>query len=101
MTTDHRKRNSAIPTELWSLREDVHVEFEPADGPVLLHSHWGDVTIQRPVPVVREALRRMLLGPISLENVVAGRRDTALRQTASENLAMLHKIGRASCRERV
>jgi SagB-type dehydrogenase family enzyme len=92
VTTDHRKRNSAIPTELWSLREDVHVELEPADGPVLLHSRWGDITIQWPSPVVREALRRMLLGPISLENVVAGRRDPALRQTADDDLALLRSV---------
>jgi SagB-type dehydrogenase family enzyme len=48
----------------------VHVHSESADGPVRLISNWGNVTIQRPSPQVREALRRMLLGPISLDNVV-------------------------------
>jgi SagB-type dehydrogenase family enzyme len=71
------------PSELWSLREDVHVELGPADGPVLLHSRWGDITIQRSTPVVREALRRMLLGPISLENVIAGRHESAARPADS------------------
>jgi SagB-type dehydrogenase family enzyme len=69
MSIDHGDGGQA---ELWSLREDVHVHFEAADGPVRLISNWGNVTIQRPSPQVREALRRMLLGPISLENVVNG-----------------------------
>lgn len=55
---------------LWSLREDVHVEIEPVDGTVILHSRWGYVTVRRPQPVIREVLRRMSLGPTSLENVV-------------------------------
>lgn len=57
-------------TELWSLREDVHVRIESAQSPVLLISEWGNVTIHRPSPEVREALRRMQLGPVSLENVL-------------------------------
>ncbi len=55
---------------MWSLREDVQVTVEPADGPVLLRTRWGDVAIERPSPSVREALHRMSLGPISLENVL-------------------------------
>ena len=54
-------------SELWSLREDVRIS--PGDGPLRLRSQWGEVTIERPSPVVREALRRMRLGPVSLENV--------------------------------
>jgi SagB-type dehydrogenase family enzyme len=70
MTTDNW--NAAPPrkrSELWSLREDVNVELEPGDGAVRLHSRWGEVIIERPSPPVREALRRMRLGPIVLENV--------------------------------
>lgn len=57
-------------TELWSLREDVHVHIEVAGGSALLISEWGNVTIRWPSPEVREALRRMPLGPISLDNVL-------------------------------
>lgn len=57
---------------LWSLREDVHVEDDSASDSLVLHTRWGDVRVWRPGGSVREALRRMSLGPISLENVVDG-----------------------------
>ena len=56
--------------ELWSLREDVSVESGSGDDPLRLRGRWGDVTVRRPSPVVHEALRRMSLGPVSLENVI-------------------------------
>jgi SagB-type dehydrogenase family enzyme len=67
MTTDRGYIAPRGRSELWSLREDVRVSRE--EGPLRLRSQWGDVTIERPSPVVREALRRMRLGPVSLENV--------------------------------
>jgi SagB-type dehydrogenase family enzyme len=72
--------------ELWSLREDVGVELAPGeDGPVRLRHRWGYVTIPRPPASMREALRRMCLGPISLENVVNGHPDgTASTMTPLE-----------------
>lgn len=57
-------------SELWSLREDVTVRFD-GDG-ALLRTPWGRRFVPRPTPAVREALRRMLLGPVSLANVVPG-----------------------------
>ncbi|AGS69477.1 hypothetical protein [Streptomyces collinus] len=57
-------------SELWSLREDVTVGFDGDD--VLLRTPWGRRTVPRPARSVREALRRMLLGPVSLANVVPG-----------------------------
>lgn len=65
-------------SELWSLREDVSVEAETDDGPVLLRGRWGDVTVQRPSRLAREVLSRMRLGPISLENAI-GTSHTAQR----------------------
>jgi SagB-type dehydrogenase family enzyme len=56
--------------ELWSLREDVSVESGPGDGPLRLRGRWGDVTLRRPSHLVCEALRRMSLGPVSLENAI-------------------------------
>src|SRR5579872_4749654 len=64
MTTEHGLGGRS---ELWSLREDVRIG--QGDGPLRLRTQWGEVTIERPSPVVREALRRMRLGPVSLENV--------------------------------
>lgn len=79
MTPDHGN-GGRRGSELWSLREDVLVQMAPEGGAeggaeddrVWLRSGWGEVAIQRPSPEVREALRRMLLGPISLENVTGG-----------------------------
>jgi SagB-type dehydrogenase family enzyme len=57
--------------ELWSLREDVSVESGPEDdAPLRLRGRWGDVTVPRPSPLVCVALKRMSLGPVSLENAV-------------------------------
>jgi SagB-type dehydrogenase family enzyme len=55
--------------ELWSLREDVSVEFGLGED-LLLRGRWGDVTVRQPTRVVREALNRMRLGPVSLGNVI-------------------------------
>ncbi|MDH6128044.1 SagB family peptide dehydrogenase [Kitasatospora sp. GP82] len=55
--------------ELWSLREDILLEEQPDDDSVVLRSQWGDLHIPRPGAVLTEALRRMQLGPVQLENV--------------------------------
>jgi SagB-type dehydrogenase family enzyme len=65
--------DAVLPTkncELWSLREDVCVESGPGDAPLRLRGRWGDVTVVRPSRLVYEALRRMSLGPVSLENAI-------------------------------
>lgn len=59
------------PVELWSLREDVAMTIEPGDGAVRLHSRWGNIIVRNPTVPVQEALQRMRLGPISLENVLS------------------------------
>lgn len=56
---------------LWALREDVLVDTGCPSGAVVLSGRWGEVRMRHASPVVREALRRMRLGPISLANVVA------------------------------
>ena len=63
--------------ELWSLREDVDVELGPAGDPARLRSPWGEFTVPRPSPLVREALHRMRLGPVSLGNILSRRRRAA------------------------
>jgi len=70
MTQDHGNDGPRRRSELWSLREDIQIELE-SDGDVLrVQSGWGTVRIQRPPETVREALYRMSLGPVSLENVI-------------------------------
>ena len=56
---------------LWSWREDVSVEADPAGASALLHTRWGEVALESPGRRVAEALRRMTLGPVYLDNVVA------------------------------
>ncbi|HEX6340533.1 hypothetical protein [Umezawaea sp.] len=52
---------------LFSLLEDTSVS---ADGHGLtVHGRWGDIDVSDDSPLVREALNRMSLGPVSLENI--------------------------------
>ncbi|WP_434597793.1 NADH oxidase [Streptomyces sp. A5-4] len=57
---------------LWSLCEDVIVEPGESDDELVLTGHWGTERIEQPDPLLREALRRMELGPVLLANIVAG-----------------------------
>ncbi|HEY0640181.1 MAG TPA: hypothetical protein VGD67_21335, partial [Pseudonocardiaceae bacterium] len=54
----------------WSLREDVLVEAD--DDALVVVTRWGEYRVDDPGPLVRESLRRMLLGPVSLANVLPG-----------------------------
>lgn len=58
------------PVLLWSLREDVRLESGD-DGTLVMHNRWGEMVLPRPEAAVRTALHRMVLGPISLDNVTA------------------------------
>ncbi|MGQ0841309.1 SagB family peptide dehydrogenase [Actinokineospora sp.] len=55
---------------LWSLREDVLVEGGPEDDRLVVVTRWGETRIDDADAMVRESLRRMSMGPISLENVL-------------------------------
>ncbi|MER5435299.1 SagB family peptide dehydrogenase [Streptomyces sp. NPDC002588] len=66
---------------LWSLREDVTVEESPSGEGLVLHNRWGETVLERPEPVVREALRRMSFGPVHLENALRAGRGGSGRQT--------------------
>ncbi|MBF8184491.1 SagB family peptide dehydrogenase [Nonomuraea sp. K274] len=59
------------PFPLWSFREDVYVEPVPQLGIVVVHNRWEDTSLPSPRPAVLEAMRRMSLGPISLDNVIS------------------------------
>lgn len=67
-------------SELWSLHEGVQVELESGGSLLRVRSRWGDIAIQNPSEPVRDALYRMGLGPISLDNVAGiGNRYSAAR----------------------
>ncbi|WP_282702197.1 SagB family peptide dehydrogenase [Streptomyces sp. CC219B] len=90
---------------LWSLREDVLVDMGDPNSPVVLSGRWGETRLHRAGPPVREALRRMSLGPISLANVVAemaagsiacprspGGRTAIVSGAQAEILMVLHRL---------
>ncbi|NRQ34211.1 SagB/ThcOx family dehydrogenase [Nonomuraea sp. NN258] len=83
----------APPFPLWSFREDVYIEPLPEQGIVMVHSRWEDAALPLPAPAVLEAMRRMGLGPISLDNVIT---DDADRRELAELLdGMQHLVVRS------
>ncbi|MEV6878474.1 SagB family peptide dehydrogenase [Amycolatopsis sp. NPDC051128] len=60
--------SSAETISLWSLAEDSLVEFGD-DTSLVVVTRWGEFDFPDAGPLVREALRRMALGPVSLANV--------------------------------
>jgi SagB-type dehydrogenase family enzyme len=68
--------SATASTHLWSLREDVLVEDGPEQNRLVVVTKWGEFDIESAADVVRVSLRRMSLGPISLENALARGRST-------------------------
>jgi hypothetical protein len=64
---------SHIPSArpLWSLLEDAVVVSDPERGHLTVRGRWGDIELHDETPLVREALHRMTLGPVALENIPA------------------------------
>lgn len=62
-----------LPLHLWSLSEDVAVETSPDE--VVLTGRFGTERLSDPDPIVREALRRMELGPVLPANVATDPED--------------------------
>lgn len=62
---------SHVPTgrPLWSLLEDSFVD--EGTETLVVHGRWGSIEIADTSPLVREALHRMSLGPVALENISA------------------------------
>jgi len=60
-----------VPTgrPLWSLLEDAFVD--EGTEHLVVHGRWGAIEIADTSPLVREALHRMSLGPVALENISA------------------------------
>ncbi|HET9141686.1 SagB family peptide dehydrogenase [Actinophytocola sp.] len=62
---------SAARIRLWSLREDVLVEAHADEDRLIVVTRWGETRIDHPGELVRESLRRMSFGPITLRNLLA------------------------------
>ncbi|HEY5820463.1 MAG TPA: hypothetical protein VIT20_00715 [Propionibacteriaceae bacterium] len=67
---------------LWALTPDAVLSEEASDATV--SGLWGSVTLHSPPEVTLEALRRMTLGPVALENVDDLRQDFLGWSTESE-----------------
>jgi SagB-type dehydrogenase family enzyme len=90
---------SAGRIRLWSLCEDVLVEADPEHRRLVVITRWGETRIDEADEIVQESLRRMSLGPISLDNVLTSRGEDAWDRLGSV-LAMLsgsvvHSLGTA------
>lgn len=78
---------------LWSLTEDVLL-WE-SDAGLVARTRWGDVLIDDRCPAVYESLRRMSLGPVTLENVAELREDLQRwRSGSSEPCSTWHRLWR-------
>src|SRR2546426_942728 len=66
-----RAADDGVPARLrlLSLSEDVLVEPAPDGRHLMAFTRWGEIWIDESSPAVRESLRRMSLGPVSLENL--------------------------------
>lgn len=62
--------------ELWSLREDVLVEDGPGYDELVAVTKWAEIKVDGADETVRESLRRMSLGPVSLANAVTNGRSS-------------------------
>jgi SagB-type dehydrogenase family enzyme len=60
----------AARIRLWSLREDVLVEAHADEDRIVVVTRWGETRVDQPGALLRESLRRMSFGPISLANVL-------------------------------
>lgn len=85
--------SSQATTPLWSLREDVRVEAAEDGETVELHGRWADLRIRRPGPALIETLRRMSLGPVSLDNIPAD--QGAQRSWRAVLLGLQHLVVRS------
>ncbi|MFH8571862.1 SagB family peptide dehydrogenase [Streptomyces sp. NPDC017993] len=89
------------PIELWSLRDDTLLDPDAGPhGAVTLDTRWGEERLTGLSGPVREALRRMCVGPVDLRNVLPdfpadGRPvdDTPLAPETGELLSTLGRWG--------
>lgn len=85
---------SGAAVHLVSLSDDVLVESEAGGRSLVVVSRWGELCLDAPGALVRESLRRMGLGPVSLANVTDGRDEDGLRQVLTDlRGSIVHSLG--------
>ncbi|WP_326700526.1 NADH oxidase [Streptomyces sp. NBC_01754] len=77
---------------LWSLDDDVVVEPGEDEDELVITGRWGTARIGHPGPIVREALRRMELGPVMLANAGPARTDSDVADVYLVMLPTLSKL---------
>jgi len=77
---------------LWSLSEGVLVEDDGVPGQQVVITKWGETKIDGTDDAVTESLRRMSLGPVSLENVLAHAERDAPRPDGGGARAKVRKV---------
>ncbi|MGX7828617.1 SagB family peptide dehydrogenase [Actinokineospora sp. 24-640] len=85
------------------MSEDVLVEGDEGNDHVVVITRWGEIKIDDPDGTARESLNRMSLGPVSLDNVVSEKNDTAAekwvrldRVLAKLGGSVVHSLGAPS-----
>ena len=81
-----------VRMRLWSLSEDVLVEVGPGGDHLVAITQWGEIRIDDASPLVRESLRRMSLGPVSVENLPV-RRESFLRVLERLGSCVVQSLG--------
>ncbi|MDI5980856.1 SagB family peptide dehydrogenase [Amycolatopsis magusensis] len=75
---------------LWSLSEDALVEEGDEAGSLNVVTRWGELNVESAGAFAIESLRRMGLGPVSLQNVVTARKAGPARKL--HDLAGLERV---------
>lgn len=75
---------------LWSLLEDAFVD--EGSETLTVHGRWGAIEVADTSPLVREALHRMSLGPVALENISALHENFVRWKTGSGPCLMWRKL---------
>ncbi|AXB47370.1 SagB-type dehydrogenase domain-containing protein [Amycolatopsis albispora] len=75
---------------LWSLSEDALVEEGEEAGSLNVVTRWGELNLESAGAFAIESLRRMGLGPVSLQNVVTARKAGPARKL--HDLAGLERV---------
>lgn len=86
-----------VTVRLWSLSEDVLVEDDPVTESLIVVTRWGESRVDAGA-AARALLRRLVLGPVSLANVLASDADPAVPQVLAGLLetlrgAVVHSLG--------
>lgn len=76
--------DAEFTVRLWSLSDDALIDAADGDASVTVVTKWGEFDITDVRPRAQKALRRMCLGPISLQNVIGAEQDSTAEDNAAD-----------------